>query len=113
MKIIEKPTKLDELWQSKETGFIELMKIVVDIEKRILAIDAEMHSDLEEFLLKNGSKQINLWGANIYPDKDKEDFLEFTSFINIRPSQNNKSMEIQNPDIKNLVRQIVNELLIR
>lgn len=113
MKKIEQPTKLNQLWQSKETAFVELMKIVVDIEKRIIAIDAEMHSDLEELLLRNGSEQINLWGANIYPDKNEEDFFEFTSFINIRPSQNNRSMEIQNPNIKNLIRQIVNELLIR
>jgi hypothetical protein len=56
MKIIKKPVKLQILWEKRDVDFTELMKVVVDIEKRILAIDAEMYSDLEEVLKLMGSK---------------------------------------------------------
>jgi uncharacterized protein DUF5674 len=113
MQIISDPTPLNQLWASQESGFTEMMKIVVDISSEVLAIDAPMHADLEELLLENGSVQSNLWGANVYPDKTAEDYLEFTSFINIRPSDNNKSMEVQDIDIRKKIITIVNKLLIR
>ena len=89
-----------------------MMKIVVDINLGLLAIDGEMHADLENLLLKSGSQQGDLWGANIYPQKDKTDQIEFTSFINIRPSQGNRGMEVQDSHKKELIRSIVNKLLI-
>ena len=68
-----------------------MTKGVVDIEKEVVAIDAELQADLEMLLLKNGSKQEQLWGIDLYPDENGEDFLEFDSLINIRPRQNNRS----------------------
>ena len=88
-----------------------MMKAVVDIENNILAIDAELHSDLEELLLKNGSKQENLWGINIYPEASKEKFIEYTSLINIRPSQDNASMDIKSNDLRVKIQKIVNSLI--
>jgi hypothetical protein len=111
MKIIENPTKIRQLWENREVDFTELMKVVVDIEKEILAIDAEMHADLENLLLKNGSEQKNLWGANVYPQKNNDEFIEYTSFINIKPNQNNRSMEILDDDLKNMVKEIILNLL--
>jgi Protein of unknown function (DUF5674) len=113
LKIIKTQQSLQELWQNKEAEFTELMKIVVDVSRQILAIDADMHADLEEILLEDGSKQKDLWGANIYPAKDGEDYLEYTSFINIRPSDNNKDMEVIDPEIRNAIKQIVNNLITR
>ena len=107
MTIINEPKSLDELWESKEAEFTELMKIVVDVSRRILAIDADMHADLEEILLEDGSKQSDLWGANIYPAKEGEDYLEYTSFINIKPSDNNKDMEVVDPQIREQIKEIV------
>ena len=89
-----------------------MVKAVVDIENKILAIDAELHSDLEELLLKNGSKQENLWGINIYPGTGKEKFIEYTSLINIRPSQGNASMDIKSNDLRVKIQKIVNGLII-
>lgn len=71
--------------------FGDMTKGVVDIEKEVVAIDAELQADLEMLLLKNGSKQEQLWGIDLYPDENGEDFLEFDSLINIRPRQNNRS----------------------
>ncbi|MCX6286436.1 MAG: DUF5674 family protein [Bacteroidetes bacterium] len=112
MKIITVPTTLTELWETREIDFTEMMKIVADIGKGILAIDAEMHADLEQFLLQHGSVQQDLWGANIYPFKERNDRLEYTSFINIRPSQGNRSMEIQVEALKKQVEAIVNRLIL-
>ena len=112
MQIIRKPTSLIHLWESREIDFVEIMKIVVDINQELLAIDGEMHADLENILLEMGSRQGDLWGANIYPSNDKTDRIEFTSFINIRPSQGNRAMEIRDPNIKEVIRSIVNKLLI-
>ncbi|HNY07823.1 MAG TPA: DUF5674 family protein [Bacteroidales bacterium] len=113
MKLIDQPTSLLFLWENRETDLTEMMKIVVDVERKIVGLDAELHADIESLMLENGSSQQYLWGANIYPDKKNSDgFLEYTSFINIRPSQNNRSMEVQDIDIQNAIKQIVNELLI-
>ncbi len=113
MQIISQPTSLNHLWENKETDFLELLKIVVDIDKEILAIDAEMHADLEKLLLTKKSEQRNLWGANVYPFQTEENYIEYTSFINIRPSQENRSMEVEDENICRKIRDIVNRLLIK
>ena len=61
-------------------GFGDMVKGVVDIERELLALDADLHADLEALLLEDGSKQNDLWGINLYPDDD-EDFIEFDSLI--------------------------------
>lgn len=109
MFIIKDPISINEIKEKYANFFDNLVKIVVDLERNVIAIDAELHADLEEYILENGSEQENLWGANIYMDKTK--FVEYTSLINIRPWQNNRSMEIQNEDIKNKIYRIVNNLI--
>lgn len=111
MKIITSPINLEQLWQECEAGFVDLIKIVVDIDREILAADAEMHADLEELLLSGGSSQEFLWGANLYPDQKGKDFIEYTAFINIRPSQNNRSMEVEDKNIREKIKEVVNKLI--
>ena len=113
MKIIKSQVLLKELWNECESGLTEMIKIVVDVDLEIIAADAEMHADLEELLLENGSKQQNLWGANIYPENKITEMLEYTSFINIRPAQNNRSMEIEDAKLKNIVQSIVKQLILK
>jgi hypothetical protein len=71
-----------------------------------------MHADLEKLLLDHGSHQQDLWGANVYPLKEKTDLLEFTSFINIRPSQGNRSMEVRDAGVKKIMQAVVDTLLL-
>ena len=111
MLIIEQPIALKQLLQKVQSGFSDLIKIVVDTEKEIIAADAELHADLEEFLLSKGSALEFLWGANMYPHKSGDDSIEYTAFINIRPSLNNRSMEIEDDDIRKKVKDIVNKLI--
>ncbi|BAY15057.1 hypothetical protein NIES2109_63770 (plasmid) [Nostoc sp. HK-01] len=84
------------------------IKIVVDIEREILAGGAERHYECEQELLKDGSKQKNLWGADWCPYTQE---MVFESIINIRPSQNNRTMIIESPDIRERVTQITLQLL--
>lgn len=87
--------------------FGNLVKAVVDVDQEIIAVDAELHSDLEALLLENGSKQKSLWGINLYPDLQGDDFIEFDSMINVRPSQNNMSRGVEDKQIREKIIQIV------
>ncbi|MEW6558419.1 MAG: DUF5674 family protein [Elusimicrobiota bacterium] len=111
MEIIDNKISKSELAKNFLNYFKTVTKMVVDIEKGIIAVDAELHADLEALLLENGSLQENLWGINLYPYKDKNDFIQYTALINIRPSMDNRSMEIENPEIREKIRNIVDKLI--
>lgn len=113
MEILNKKITVDKLQSIAEHGFGEMIKAVVDIEKKIIAIDAELHSDLEALLLENSSEQKNLWGINYYPEIEDEDFIEYASMINIRPSQKNHSRDVENEDIRRKIVQITDEWITR
>lgn len=107
MKIINETLKLDELKQMAAATFGNLIKAVVDVDREIIAVDAELHSDLEALLLEDGSKQKNLWGINLYPEIQGDDFVEFDSMINMRPSQGNRSRGIENEEMRKKIILIV------
>lgn len=111
MFIIKTPISLGEIQKNHSHFFEKMVKMVVDIEQKIIAIDAGLHVDLEQLLLENeGSKQENLWGANIYFSPPK--LLEFNSLINIRPAQGNKSMAVENPQIQTQIKEVVENLIL-
>jgi hypothetical protein len=82
MKLVETSITLGELRSMAEAGFGDLVKAVVDVQRGIMAVDAELHSDEEALLLEGGSVQVDLWGVNLYPDLPAADWLEFDSMIN-------------------------------
>jgi uncharacterized protein DUF5674 len=89
-----------------------LVKAVVDIEQQRVVVDAEMHVDEEAYLLEHGSKQKDLWGINLYPDNyNQEDFIEFDSMVNIRPSQNNNSRGVENEEIQQKIKDIITRMV--
>lgn len=91
--------------------FEDMVKYVVDVERRRIAIGGEMHADAEEVLLGAGSEQSALWGANYYPGRGREGCIEFTSLINIRPAAGNRGMELVDPGLRDTVREITFELV--
>ncbi|MCA9408231.1 MAG: hypothetical protein KC733_06050 [Candidatus Omnitrophica bacterium] len=108
MKIIENNfCSIQEVKSMATSSFGDFVKAVVDIEKELLAIDAELHSDLESALLEAGSVQTNLWGINLYPDLTGDDFIEFDSMINLRPGQNNFSRGVDDMNIQKKIREVV------
>lgn len=91
--------------------FEEMIKFVVDVRHCKIALGGELHADAEELMLKNGSKQEDLWGGNVYPNSPQEEHIRYTSVINIRPSQGQRSMEIKDLKIKNQMDQVLDKLL--
>ena len=85
-----------------------MIKIVVDIRKRVLSGGGEMHADCEALLLENGSEQDDLWGANWYPAEQR---IEFESLINIRPRLGNRSIIIQDENLRTQVEAVTREIL--
>ena len=113
MRIVTEVLKMAELKQIAQIGFGDMVKAVVDISRELIALDAELHADLEALLLENGSKQLDLWGINLYPDLESKDFLEYDSMINIRPSQNNRSRGVDNAEIREKIAAIVKKRIRR
>lgn len=83
-------------------------KLAVDIERGILAGGGELHADCEQVILADGSQQANVWGADWYPFNQT---VGYESLINIRPSANNRSMEVQSSELRAQINQIVQTLL--
>ena len=106
MLICEHPIGREELERMAAAGFGDMVKGVVDVERELLALDADLHADLEALLLEDGSAQKDLWGINLYPDED-EDFIEFDSLINIRPMAGNRSRGVEDPDIQEKIVEVV------
>jgi hypothetical protein len=96
----DRPISPGDLRTLTERFFIDMVKCVVDIEQAVVAVGGELHSDAEAVLLEAGSRQTDLWGANYYPGLGPQDCIEYTSLINIRPSQGNRSMVIENGEIR-------------
>lgn len=111
MKIVRETMTRDELKKIAKNSFGNLIKAVVDIEKGIMAVDGELHSDEEALLIENGSKQQDLWGINLYPDLTDEDFIEFDSMINVRPSQGNMSRGVDDMKTREKIIALVQKLI--
>ena len=108
MKIITQVLTLSEL-NKMANMFGGMVKAVVDVDRKLIAVDAELHSDLEALLLENGSKQKSLWGINLYPEMQGDDLIEFDSMINMRPSQGNKSRGVDDESTTKKIIEIITE----
>ena len=93
-------------------SFGSFVKVVVDIERKIIAAGGEFHADGEQMLIKDGSKQKDVWGANYYPFEKAPQRIQYTALINIRPLDNNKGMLIENETIRHKIKAIVESLLL-
>lgn len=105
--VVDQKISRQELADIAKHQFGNLVKAVVDIESEVMAVGEELHADGEALLLEQGSKQENLWGVNLYPGKDGEDFIEFNSMINIRPSQGNMSRGVEDKAVQDRIRAVV------
>lgn len=104
--IKEKATKeqIQAMMQMLQT----YIKLAVDVDKEILSGGGAMHADCEAVLLEDGSKQEFIWGADWNPETQE---VTFESLINIRPRQNNRSLELQNPELREKVERVTRKLL--
>lgn len=112
MQILQQPISRAELRTLAQNTFGDMIKCVADIRLDLLALDADLHADLEQMLLKNGSAQENLWGFNLWVEEAGEDFIEYDSLINIRSWQGNPSRDVLDPEVREKIRQIVEQFII-
>lgn len=114
-KILVRSTKLNaaELRSLIGNPFPDMAKFVVDLQMKKIAIGGAMHVDAEAELLDAGSMQEHLWGGNYFPGKGPADCVEYTSLINIRPAQGNRSMEVRDPEVRRRMLEIVHQLVGR
>ena len=111
MTILRTPISRQELLRIAEQSLGDLVKAVVDIEKKIMGVGGDLHSDEEALLLDAGSRQQDLWGINLYPVLEGDAMIEFDSMINLRPSQGNRSRGVESDAIRRRIVEVVNFLI--
>jgi hypothetical protein len=109
--VLDRRISREELTRLVGAYFEDMVKYVVDVRRGLIAIGGELHADAEQVLLDSGSQQHDLWGANYYPGRGPEACIEYTALVNIRPSQGNRAMEIEAPEVRERVRQLTAELV--
>ena len=108
----ENQISVSALKEMTKKMFGNLVKAVVDVEREILAVDGELHSDEELLLTENGSKRADVWGVNLYPEYFNIDkFVEFDSMINIKPQLKNRSRGVDDEKTKNKILEIIKKLI--
>lgn len=112
MKLIKENVSINELKELAKKNYGNLVKAVIDIEKKLMMIDSELHSDLEEALLESGSEQKNLWGINLHPEESSH-FLEFDSMINLRPAMGNVTRSIDDSKTQEIITSLISKLVKR
>lgn len=114
IKIVKDSIKREELVNMAREQFGDLVKAVVDVGQGIMAVGGELHADEEVLLIeREGSKREHVWGINIYPEKTGEDWIEFDSVINLKPSFDNRSRGVNNPAVQEKIRKIVEKLVLK
>jgi hypothetical protein len=107
IQIVTDSIPLSELQTIGKEFYDSMVKGVVDIKKEIVAFGGEFHIDANAVLIQHGSRQSDVWGFNVRFDKPRESWIEYTSLINIRPGQGNKTMEIGDETLRKAVARIV------
>ena len=102
---------LAELLEMSTSRFGDLVKAVVDVQRGVMALDAELHADEEALLLEGGSLQEDLWGINLYPALGDDHFIEYDSMINLRPSVGNRSRGVEDPHLRERIEALVRSLV--
>lgn len=111
MQVVKNSISLNKIKKLAKNRFGNFVKAVVDVDKEIMVVDSDLHADEEALLLEKGSEQKNLWGINLYSDEKGDNFIEFDSMINLRPSQNNLGRGVDDEKIRKKIIVIVNKLV--
>lgn len=112
IRIVRERLTRAELVAMAQARFGDMVKAVVDVARGVMAVSGELHSDEEALLLEDGSRQADLWGINLYPGESGPDWIEFDSMINVRPSQNNRSRDVEDEATRTAIRRVVETLVL-
>jgi hypothetical protein len=111
MRIIQSSISRAELSSIAYEQFGDMVKAVVDVQRGVMGIGGELHSDEEAALLEDGSRQADLWGINLYPTESGPEWIEFDSMINLRPSKGNRSRGVDDERVRAAIREVVRRLV--
>jgi len=111
IRIVQDPVALSDVRELAGCWYKTMIKGVVDVRRNIIALGGEWHMDANNMLISDGSRQEDLWGFNIYPDEKGDARLEYISLINVRPAQNNRSMEIEDKELRASIKKIISVLV--
>ena len=106
-RILKAPLTKKQIKELTENFIEDMIKVAVDIKEEVVATGCSLHADAEQLLLKHGSEQKNTWGANYFPFKRKGQRLECSALMNIRPRQGNPSQIIQDKNIREKIKNIM------
>ena len=109
IRIITDTITKEEMAEIAKEFYENMVKGVIDVENEIIALGGEYHMDANMILIEHGSQQNNVWGFNIYLDRDGDDWLEYVSLINIRPAVGNRSMFIENEKLCQKIKKIISK----
>jgi hypothetical protein len=84
------------------------IKLAVDVRRGILAGGGILHADCKAALLEDGSRQEDVWGADWNPVARQ---VSFEALINIRTGQDDPSLDILDPAIRERVAEITQQIL--
>ncbi|MBI2047585.1 MAG: hypothetical protein HYT27_00440 [Parcubacteria group bacterium] len=108
IRIIKEPITHATAKEIAAEFYKDMVKGVVDIERKIIALGGEYHIDANMKLIADGSIQSDVWGFNFYSDENR---IEYVSLINIRPQQNNRTIKIQDDELKKKMENIIRSLI--
>lgn len=111
IRIVTDKISLDELKPVAEHWYGDMIKGAVDVEQEVLALGGEYHMDANMVLIEAGSRQGAIWGFNIHLNRERKNWIEFTSLINIRPAQGNRGMVIESRELQGKIRAIIEKKL--
>jgi hypothetical protein len=112
VRLLRQPVSRSELTEIAAQGFGDMVKAVVDVRRAVVAVGGELHSDEEAALLDDGSLQADLWGINLYPSEQTDDWIEFDSMINVRPAQGNRSHSVEDEMLRADIVRIIRSLVV-
>lgn len=113
IRVIKTPITRAELAAIAAAEFGDVVKVVVDAEQGIMVVGGELHADEEVLLTEEcGSKREHTWGINLYPKQTDEDWIEFDSMINLKPSLGNRSRGVEDPAVREQIAEIIKRLVL-
>lgn len=111
-RIVKDIISLEELKELAHEQYGDIIKAVVDVRQEIMGVGGELHIDIQSILVERENSQgPDTWGINLYLDKSGEEFIEFDSMVNLKPSLGNKTRSVEDQEIQNKIREIVNKLV--
>lgn len=68
--ILREKTDIEDLINNGNRFYPDMIKFCIDIKRRVVCIDDDMHVDMEHMLYDDGSEYEDIYGGNIMIDCD-------------------------------------------